>query len=503
MACNQRRRRSIGLCAFTPALLSATAPSDNSFVDIFADVPARVRDDAVAGRLEGDALSDIFQRSLSRHLYVGLPSGTFRLGKALILRNGQRIRLSPGTLVRQDTVGGNAFVATAATGVEIDLNGGVIRGPGGWSATWTGNQGPDGFRGLVCTGCTGFKVRGPGRVINWGNAAIAIVGGHNYSITDVTVEGTHRHGQPLTTGSNFQNGIYVANDARWGPADGGRIVRVEVSGTAQGILRESLPGAPPPITMSIIDRPYIHDIPGQHAIYNMDGEMQVIGGRYENLAYSAVKFQAAEANRDVYRFTATGVVAHHIGGSMFEIAALGLGSLNQVRLQGSGRDVGYLLSLHGKTRDFSANVTGTRMTGHAVYVLGSDIRRTAIRVDASDIDQDGILVVADNAEIDLTPRINNANRRRVPEDSGLRVTSHSALVTLHNPDIRDAFGNMTHGIFNQYDGSQIRIVGTLTATGAKETAIRADGEIIGLPAAARLGGAKGKFSGQYRVRTAP
>lgn len=479
-------------------LLMAQPPApEPAYIDIFGDSPAGIAAAAQSGRLSGDALSRVVQLALDRHDRVRFPPGTYHIGQALTLRSGQRVRLSPGTIIRQDTPGRGAFSAIGANDVAIELNGGEVHGPGGWTREWRGNQGWDGYHGLACTGCERFTVTGPGRIVNWGHAAIAIIGGSGYTLTDVTMEGTHRFGTPLHAQDNFQNGIYIANDVRWGAADGGRITRPDISGTAQGIMREAIPGAPAPVKLTVIDRPDIHDIPGQHAIYNQDGAIRVVGGLYTRLTNSAVKFQGGDANRALTWLTATGIVARDIGGSMFEIAALGKSSINAARLQGTGTGVGYLISLNGRTRDLDADVKGSRITGHAAYVLGDDLRRVRLRVDGREIEQDGILVVATRAAIDISARIADPNGRRTPDDSGIRVYSPSAHVTLRAPVICDGRARMTHGIFNQRAGSTITLIGAVTATGAARTAIRADGEIRGLTKRAVLSGADGRMSGSF------
>lgn len=491
------------ICAMCAAPLAhadlvSSEPLSAGFKSVFVYLSPTQRDAIARGR-SGDLTASL-QRILATNSRVSFPPGVYPIKSALIMRSGQAVRLSPGAEIRQTVIGQGAFVAIGKTDVTIELNGGTIRGPGGWSATWTGNQGLEGFRGVTCIGCSRFVARGPGRIVNWGNAGIGIVGGSNYRIEYLTVEGTHGYGKALSEGDNFQNGIYISNDPKWGRADDGRIVQPDITGVGQGILREALPYAPAPQKMTIIDNPYIHDIPGQHAIYNQDGQLQIIGGRYFNLAYSAVKFQSADADRDLFSMYAKGIKARNIGGSMFEIATLGRGSINQADVEGEGHGVGYLLSLNGKTRDFNAHLVGDEIKGNSVYVLGRDIRRTSIGVRANNIDQDGILVVATDTELTIAPQIRNPNRNRVPENSGIRVVSRSAHVTLNTPTITDMNGRMNYGLFNQWDGSTIRFIGKLVATGATQTALRADGVVDTLPEGAILSGKKGKFSGRYRIQ---
>lgn len=481
----------------SPADVSVPQNTDG-FIDLLSVLPQTQRAAIIAGRAV-DSTSAI-QDVLSRYRAVQFPAGLYQISRTLVLGQGQHLRLSPGVEIRQRVKGQGGFAATARTDVLIELNGAQLVGPGGWTKVWRGNQGWEGYRGIECTGCTNFRITGPGRIVNWGHAAISVIGGTGYTISGVTIEGTHRYGAPLSREDNFQNGIYIANDRRWGRADGGRISNVDISGVAQGILREALPGAPAPLVMTVVNAPFLHDIPGQHGIYNQDSKLQVRGGNYVNLALSAVKFQAADANRDLYDISASGIQARNIGGSMFEIAALGVGTLHRVSVEGQGFGVGFLLSLNGPTRDFTANVSGSKVVNNAVYILGRNIQRASIQVDAQDIDQDGVLITATDAQLSLNARIANPNLTRVVGNSGIRIVSRNALVTLNNPVVTDANGRMAYGLYNETDGARVSITGTMTATGAKDTAVRADGRIDGVTTNAVLRGAKGRTSGRYKVR---
>jgi hypothetical protein len=481
----------------SPAQLSAQ-PDADGFIDILSVLPTAQRAAIVAGRDVDSTVA--IQNAFRRYRAVKFPAGQYNISRTLVLGQGQQVRLSPGAKIRQRVKGQGGFAATAQADVVIELNGGQLVGPGGWTKVWRGNQGWEGYRGIQCTGCTNFRVTGPGQIVNWGHAAIAVIGGSGYTISGVTIEGTHRYGAPLTREDNFQNGIYIANDRRWGRADDGRISTVNISGVAQGILREALPQAPAPQMMTVIDSPFLHDIPGQHGIYNQDGKLQVRGGNYVNLALSAVKFQAADANRDLYDISATGIRARNIGGAMFEVAALGTGVLNRIDLEGQGVSVGSLLSLNGPTRDFVAKVSGSGIKANAVYVLGRNIQRASIQVDAQDIDQDGVLITATDAQLSLNARIANPNLTRVVGNSGIRIVSRNALITLNNPVVTDANGRMAYALYNETDGARVSITGTMTATGAKDTAVRADGRVDGVTTNAVLRGAKGRTSGRYEVR---
>lgn len=162
--------------------------------------------------------------------------GLYRISDALILRHGQRVRLSARTRVWQIRPDRNAFVATDVDDILISLGSGEIRGAGGWSRLWTGNQGWEGFRGIRLVGYRIVRIVGPGRLTNWASAAIDVTDCADVECRDLTISGTHRFGQSLVRENNFQNGIYITNDRRWGAAEAVTITGCDISGVAQGCL---------------------------------------------------------------------------------------------------------------------------------------------------------------------------------------------------------------------------------------------------------------------------
>lgn len=455
----------------------------------------------------GDGIADdtrALQAALDAEATLRL-DGRYRITDALRLRSGQTVELSAGTVVRQYRIGRPAFIAERAGGVRIRLNGGSIQGPGGWSPNWTGNQGWEGLRGVRFVGCTDCSIAGPGRVAGWGNAAIDITGGSGIACTDLDIEGTHRLGQPLRREDNFQNGIYISNDVRAGPADALTVAQCRFSGMAQGILREAQRGASVPTRLSTIRDCDFLDIPGQHGIYNQDGALNVQNCRFTDVALSALKSQAADAGRVLRNISATGIVAERVGNAVFEVAEVGGfgGGIDGAVLDGEGSSVGFLVTINGRITNSRISVKGTGISANAVFAQGRGIRAVAVTVDATDVGQDGVLVIAPDAELTVTPTIRQANSTRTMGGSGVRVSSRGARVTLLNPRLTDSRKRMMYGLFSDTAGSEVRVRGAIVATGASDTAVRATGRIVEFPASATLEGARGRITGQQNIAGQP
>jgi hypothetical protein len=447
--------------------------------------------------------TDAIQTALDRSSYVQFEPGLYVISDTLRLRSGQTVRLSPGAVIRQIRPGRNAFVALQTRGVSLLLSGGEIAGPGGYNfgARWTDNQGYESFRGIRFVGCTESRVAGPGRIYNWGNAAIDITGGRGTVCEDLTIEGTHQHGALIARLANFQNGIYLANDRRFGACNDVSVRNCTFSGLAQGLLREAIIGAPAPtLPTTVIDCTF-HDIPGQHGIYNQDGLFEVRNCRFRNVEGSAVKTQAADAGRPLRRIRASGIEARSLRGALFEIAEVGGygGWIEDIEVAGTAAGAGYLAAVNGRIIDARITVSGSAVIGNAVYVQGSGCRDVRIVVDAEDIGQDGVLVVARDADLEIEATIRDANRTRILGGSGIRVSSPGARVALVNPRVTDRRRRMMYGVFNEIAGSEIRVRGTVLVRGAADAAVRATGRIVDFPANASLEGRNGSFINRANV----
>ena len=266
-------------------------------------------------------------------------------------------------------------------------------------------------------------------------------------------------------------------------------------------MREGQLRAFVPTRTTTVSNCTIHDIPGQHGVYNQDGLFAVRHCRFRNLALSAVKNQSTDAGRILRGISATGILAESIGNALFEVAEVGGygGGIEGIQLDGRGDDVGYLVELNGRILNAQVAVRGHRISNNAVYAQGAGIRRFAVVVDASDIGQDGVLVTARNAELTVTPTIRQPNLTRRLGGSAVRVSSSSAEVTVLDPQLTDTNRRMMYALFSDTVGAQVRVRGTMVATGASDTAVRATGCIIEFPASATLEGTHGRFIGIENV----
>lgn len=400
-----------------------------------------------------------------------LPPGLLRITDELAGASGAEIEFSPNTTLRQYTKGKSAFVFTSKSNAWVRLNGGAIRGPLGYNdgGTWTGNSGHEGYRGVRFRGCTNAGIIGNGgRIFAFGAGAVEINGGTDIWVSTARLEGTNAYGETVAADANFQNGIYVLNDATYGGANDVLINNCVISGFAQGYLREAY-ASPTPSGGTTIVGTVFKDIPGQHGIYEQDGFLTVAGCQFHRINTSAVKIQSGDANRNLYGFNVSGVEAYDIGGSLFEIATLGTGSINAAKLQGVGYDVGYLVSLNGKMNDVDVDVSGSVMANAAI-LAGANLSRCTVKVNGSTIAGDGVVCTSTSSEVELDLTLANLNTGNATLDSSaLRVTfvsgdggssnpaTNPTTVNVKRLKVTDASGNLDHVIKSVRAASTINV----------------------------------------------
>ena len=442
------------------------------------------------------------QAALNAYRIVRFPEGNFRIAGQLEPRAGQTIILAPGTTIRQTRTNMPIFYLLQKDGVTFDCNGGVLHGRGDWSPDWTGNGGHD-DRGIYLIDCDDFTIRQP-RIRNCGHAGIVIVGGARGRITDAVIEGTHAHGRRLPYQANFQSGIYLQNAPDRGPVDGLLIERADISGTAIGIMIEG--AEPRPHNPIRIADAVIHDIPGQHGFYIQCGNVAVTNPVMRNIALAGLKVQASSA-ADVAGVTVTGAQAINLPNSqMFEIASVApaTGKVTGIRLEGRGRNVTAGLAVLRQVEDLVANLMIENCEDSALYLAGEELHGIDVTLQATNVGQDGVLVVATRSDrIRIRPTIRNANSSGGTYGCGIRVVSASAEVEIVDPDITDANRRMRHGLSNQEPGSIVRVRGRARFTGAADAAVRAGGLIAEFPAEAELQGGNGPFLNLSNIRRRP
>ena len=429
------------------------------------------------------------QKALDASLFVYFP-GNYYISDSLTLRAGHRIDLSPTTTIRQYTVNKSGFVCTTINGVVINLNGGTLYGPGGWNngGTWTGNQGNEVYRGIRFTAGERCAVYGPGKVVNWGNAGIAILGGKDNTVDGVNIEGVNGYNAvTIPADGNFNNGVYISNDATHGTADNIRVQNCTISGAAQGILRElvTLTNSPTQSTY-LLDNTF-RNIPGQHAIYNQAGFLIASGNTGSDIYTSLIKNQASVSTYAMTNIDCYGNTADNINGSLYETAALSGATIANIRLEGVGRDVGYLASINGPVSNIDVNVSGTTMT-NAVIMQGATQARCSVRVNAAEVSGIGVVITSTGSDIDLYATLKNVNTSNGGTSTGdaIRVTSDNAVtdattVRVWNANITDPTGYMTYGLRNSRAQSTTEVRGYLTVTGfANGVSIVDAGSITGV-----------------------
>lgn len=429
------------------------------------------------------------------------PSGTYCVTVPLPGMSNQRIDLGGGVIIKQKTANTLMFSATQKDNFWVHGPGATLYGEGAWSAGWTGNGGHNDI-GVKLLGCTRSGVHGV-NFKNFAASAILLQGGQRLRVTNFGIEGTNEYSTPLPFGSNFQNGIYLRDDPTYGPCDDLVVTGGDISGTAQGILRENF-GSVANLGMSFSGL-NIHDIPGQHGFYLQTGAVAIAGVALTNIAGSGVKFQSADANQAINGCSAIGITGRVLGVSLFEINCTGTGSTNDVTLQGSADQAVVGLATSGAVRDLRCDMELTNVGSSAVLIQGNGPKDFDITVTAQTVGDDGILVAATNATgIRFhNPRLRECNNNNTVGTgiSGIRVASASAQVELFNPESTDVNTRQQYGLFNSVAGSTVKVRGSATFTGASDTAVRATGLIDEWPTETSLGGSNGAFTSMQNVRS--
>lgn len=458
----------------------------------------------VSSSRQAKDMTSNLQEALSNNKSVRLNSGTYFISSALRLRRDQTLRLAPGVTLIQRARQQSAFVAIGAENLRIEVNGAIIRGPGGWSRAWTGMQGQEGSQGIRLIGCSGCSISGPGKIEGWGSAAISIVGGRGIRVAGLTIRGTAQAERMPSNGNN-QVGIYVGADpsgfANYGAASDVAIDQVAISGVAQGVLREAFPGLRPtgPTTitgLSVDNGPGPGSAaPGQHGIYNQDSFLTVRNSTFRSLYGSAVKVQSGDARRLLSSVDVSGVEALDIGGALFELGTIYPnegGVLSDIKLAGKGRGVGYGITINGRLSHLSARIAVANVSGNAAYVFGSNVRDAAVAIEASNVVQEPIVVTARNSSLTFDAAFSGAlNSSGLKEGAVVRVTEASAAGRRLDTEIRftrlvisgSSFGTMS-GILNNTCDSIVRIDASSAKALTGRNGVRGTGSalVLGLPA---------------------
>lgn len=461
---------------------------------------------------KGDLIADdtaALQRLLDAHLTVYL-DGTYKITDELLPRSNQTVYMTARTIVKQTTANKSIFRAKQLDNVWFQCSGGVLYGEGSWSGGWTGNQGHE-DRAIQLIGCTRSGVVAP-IIKNCANAGIAIIGGRGIKLITPHIEGTHLYSSALPGQANFQNGIYITDDITYGKADEVVIVSPDISGVAQGILRENQGSASLADVALNISNPNIHDIPGQHAFYIQGGLVSVSNPTLSNINLSGFKVQSADANQHINGFTCTGITAKNVLSNLVELATIGAGSLANVKISGAGDGCGTGIAIGGKVSNVEGDLQLTTTAAYAAYLYGSGMQDVELKLKSNVCGQDGVLITATNATgIKIRPTLRNCNNGNTATECGIRVQSPSAQVEIFDPDVTDTNSRMQCGLFNVVDGSVVKVRGSAKFTGAQQYGVRAIGLISEWPTECTVSGLAGDILGigqiggaqpiEVRVRT--
>lgn len=453
---------------------------------------------AQAGAIEGADATTQIQDTLNAAKFV-IIDGVYNLSDKLSLSSDHTIYMTARTRITQLTADKQIFYALQKDSVTLACNGAILIGEGTWSAGWTGNS--NHFdHGIELLGCTKVRVFDP-HCRNNGHAGIVIGGGADIRIVRPTIEGTHAYSTPLPSGANFQNGVWIYDHATYGKAEDIFIEAPDISGCAQGVLRENYGTASlADVTLSIPDAK-IHDIPGQHAFYIQGGMCTAENATLTNIELSGFKVQSADANQDIrgYKFSGT---AYNVKSNLVDLATLGTGSVQSVEFNVVGDAIGTCVAINGDVRTVTGTVTASNSDDYLAYIFGDGPTGIDLTLNGDVVGQDGVLITATNADIKLRPRIRNANANNAGGAiSGIRVESATATVEIYDPDVHDSGSKMNYGLFNSIAGGIVKVRGSARFTGAIDTAVRSTGVIEEWPSEVTLSGTNGAFTSTANVRS--
>lgn len=481
-------------------------------------LPASVLTTCVAPTGASDATASI-QACLNASPGVFIPAGNYTISSSLNVNSNQTIQISPAATIRQSSTNQSIFSALTKNNISIG-GGGILIGRGIYcgnlvqpvtaecpTGPWVGNESADRPVSLVnCSFCTVDNLI----IRNGGSSQIYVEGGNVIRLTNLVLEGTNAYGGTINLEGNFQYGIWLADYATYGAVKNIIIDNLDMSGVAQGIFVGTAPGVSIANRSMIMSNVNCHNVTGQHCLYDTSGKLAASSWVCSAIALSCVKIQVADSLLDTYGFSATGIVAENLGSHIFEIAQLDVytpGSLNNVYLQGSGKNVGRGIVIAGAVRNLVANVQVDTASGECAYITGihgtEDVQLNLV---AKNCALDGILVTATNSKnIRISPVIHEPSTA-APGRYGVIVASPSASITLVNPQITDANGKMFNGIANTVSGGVVSVEGTYaTITGATDTcvALAAGTSMIAWPFAPTLACTGGGYTNPNLITPRP
>lgn len=424
------------------------------------------------------------------------PDGVARMsGDIVALNTGNHVVISAGGIVKQMTADKGVFTATQKDNVIVENHGLITHALGAWSALWVGNSGHL-ERGIRLLGCTRSHVFGGGTIRNFGHAGIEVNGGSGCSVRQ-RIEGTHAYSTVIPALSNFQIGLFLTDDVTYG-APTGFVADIDISGTAQGLLRERNLFATDNAGSYTI-RGVIHDIPGQHACYFSDGggDVDIV---VKSITLSAIKMSSPLAGQVVRRMRCR-VHGDTIGSHVFEFETLSTGSVQDVEASCVATTVsGAAASILNKMSNIKFDLIVNNAT-YGFQAQGANQTDIEFRLNGKTFQREAVLITSLTSAFKGWVTAREPNTSNTANTYGILLNSVSTTLDLYDPDVTDANTRMVYGLFNQTDGGIVRVHGSAVFTGASDTAVRATGRITEWPTNTTLSGTNGDFTTLAHVRS--
>lgn len=424
------------------------------------------------------------QSTVDAGTVVIFPPGIYKLSDAITLDSNHHIILGPDVRINQTVANKAVFKATLKDNIHIEMNGALLYGEGSWSSGWTGFSGHEDV-GILLLGCTRTSVSDL-RAKNFASAGVAVRGGNRIKIINPIIEGTHAYSTALSSGDNFQAGIYANHDQTYGTLTNFVATGIDISGTAQGFMGEMETGYAGECLNWYVSG-IIHDIPGQHGVYHQGGGIR-LDLAVNDVALSGVKIQSGAANQDIRGFHID-LVARGTGSQALEISTAGTGWTSSGVAKVAAVNCQRGVTLNAKIRNWHIDAVVETTSNHGCVLQGADLHDINLHLTAKDTGLFGLLVTATSSDgVRVWPKIRNPNTTNAASTDGIGIQSASAQVEFFDTDVVDANTQMTNGIYSTNAGATLKFRGSVKVTGAASYGVRFAGPVAEWPTEATLSG---------------
>ena len=181
---------------------------------------------------------------------------------------------------------------------HIVLSGMKLKGTGQYNRKWKGSFNRNMERCVYLENCKDVVVQNCS-MTNFGKSGITVLGSSNVSILNNRIEGTHREGNALKVGDNYQFGIFLGVKTDCKVLRNINILNNDIGFTTQGIITSQGNNGVSSKEI-LLKNNYIHDVIGQHGIYCSTSNTSIINNKIERMGLEGIKIQAAHESLEKF-----------------------------------------------------------------------------------------------------------------------------------------------------------------------------------------------------------